>query len=969
MAAPTPVPATAADPDSSWSAPYALPQADEPRLPLAIIAMQAGDVDGFARAYAAADEDERAEIETSLTELLRLADADACRRDFGTFYRYFWPEISPTWPHYSENPGTDALIAHAQAVGEGRINHLAVACSPGLGKSSCWSIAFPAWMWARNPAWRALCASHTIGLQQMHAATFYNLVVSDKYKRLFPEVELASSAVTRLTTTAGGMRASFGCRSDVTGVRADCFAGGTLVSTEWGEIPIGVLHEMHGVVPTPRVWAFDHAAGRPVLREIAATRCLQDRTVVDLSTQSGKLLTCTPDHRIWADGEYRPAEDITGRELSILRRADVKAVRSRDPLHEMLGNNADLHQVPDGVSARWRGARQGTSPCEVGAILRQAVLRDRVLGQPSQDRTDVHTVLGAVLPGAGSSTGDVLARVRSLVEDLARTASEATTSPVRAVPQDVSAWDQPHDVLHQGLREPSALGPDDGHRELPLQGRVQLHQGVQGRDPADLRAGRRVVHDLRGSDDLAAAPASSAPHQRGRALQPPAQPHHVVLDVPHDPSPDHVLGQATVQTDHVTAVCRRGQAVDVYDLQVVGHSNFFAGGVLVHNCGLIDDSLNADDCDNKDAIEDVNNWYGTVWSSRFDDRPGRPAQFVEIQQRLSEADLINHVRNLGAEVLELPAEYDPEHPCRTSIWSDPRTEAGELIAPTILSRERLEKMRVTLGPRNFEGQYNQRPSSRDGRMFKIGMWGWCALTGNGDPHPRRPDKARGGPAHVIGRRRDGGLDVDWVTVSVDPTGGSVSETASALGLGIVAGKGLRTFVLEDRTPGPRGPAQQVDDILRAIVAAAAVIGTPGPKFAVLIEKKALGVGIMAQIESAIADGSRGFDAEGKPVQVPLLWPDGQRIVCTVVGYEPTGKGSKETRANHMEAPVEAGLVQLVDGAPWVPSFLAEFGGFPGTGRDDRVDMLAQAIDHHRPPPQEQTSWADALKKMTGMIRR
>jgi predicted phage terminase large subunit-like protein len=96
-------------------------------------------------------------------------------------------------------------------------------------------------------------------------------------------------------------------------------------------------------------------------------------------------------------------------------------------------------------------------------------------------------------------------------------------------------------------------------------------------------------------------------------------------------------------------------------------------------------------------------------------------RFVVIMQRLHEADLSGHI--LADEEQEyvhlcLPAEYDPEYHCTTPIFSDPRTEKGELLAPEVLSAAKLARIKRKKGPDRYLTQYQQRPTAPDGAVFR-----------------------------------------------------------------------------------------------------------------------------------------------------------------------------------------------------------------------------------------------------------
>lgn len=104
---------------------------------------------------------------------------------------------------------------------------------------------------------------------------------------------------------------------------------------------------------------------------------------------------------------------------------------------------------------------------------------------------------------------------------------------------------------------------------------------------------------------------------------------------------------------------------------------------------------------------------------------------VVIMQRLHENDVAGTIIKLGLpyEHLCLPMEYDPK-PYKASGkiidpnvptkigFVDPRTTDGELLLPERFSREAVEALKVVKGSYGFAGQYQQRPTAREGGLFK-----------------------------------------------------------------------------------------------------------------------------------------------------------------------------------------------------------------------------------------------------------
>ena len=171
------------------------------------------------------------------------------------------------------------------------------------------------------------------------------------------------------------------------------------------------------------------------------------------------------------------------------------------------------------------------------------------------------------------------------------------------------------------------------------------------------------------------------------------------------------------------ASVRRCAAPDlVYNLRVAGNNDYYANGILTHNCQIIDDPLNAKDQFSDAKLEECKFWLDNVMSSRFNDS-AKGARVI-IMQRLSERDLSGHVIAQGGyEHLCLPSEFEPERRCVTSTgWTDPRTEYGELMFEQLFPREVIEKAKVELATYGFAGQHQQRPAPLTGGIWKNYWW-------------------------------------------------------------------------------------------------------------------------------------------------------------------------------------------------------------------------------------------------------
>ena len=127
-------------------------------------------------------------------------------------------------------------------------------------------------------------------------------------------------------------------------------------------------------------------------------------------------------------------------------------------------------------------------------------------------------------------------------------------------------------------------------------------------------------------------------------------------------------------------------------------------------------------------------WWNGSMATRLNDMA--TGHRVVIMQRLHEADLTGDLLAKGGwELLCLPAEFEPERCCSTSIsFRDPRQQRGELLWPDKVSQADLARLKVDLGSYCYAAQYQQSPAPAAAEI-------WIHQT----PGERdcRPSRARG----------------------------------------------------------------------------------------------------------------------------------------------------------------------------------------------------------------------------------
>lgn len=363
------------------------------------------------------------------------------------------------------------------------------------------------------------------------------------------------------------------------------------------------------------------------------------------------------------------------------------------------------------------------------------------------------------------------------------------------------------------------------------------------------------------------------------------------------------------------------------------------------DCIIIDDANDMFEVFSEAKRREVNGKIDHAIWNRVNDQ--RACIRMEMQQRGHIDDATGHLtRKLGTVPsrggimhVPVPMEYDPTLKVETPYgYKDPRKRPGESLHPVRFTKEFLAAERVRLGSFGFESQYNQKPAPVEGNMFKRPWFRFFRPASNRADvvlpdrppgclkradHPaielRERANVSGTDAHWTQR-----LDLDWWCISVDCSFGSTSQSASQVGIGVIAGKQALRYIFDDRTKVRDfdDTCKVIEDLLKAYPAVRRV----------LVENKANGPAVINVMRKRFP----GF-----------------------IGLEP--EGGKTARANAMVPAVESGNVLLLDGAPWVADFVEEICLFDRGPYDDRVDMLSQLMTYAEKGLAVASAW-DAMSR-------
>jgi len=119
----------------------------------------------------------------------------------------------------------EAIAEHLEAVTRGEIQKLLITVPPGSMKSLLTRAFWPTWSWISNPSLRYIGASYAEALAARDNRRAKMIVESDRYRRLFPQVQLSSDQAQKVNfanTETGSMMAT-SVKGRATGERGDVF--------------------------------------------------------------------------------------------------------------------------------------------------------------------------------------------------------------------------------------------------------------------------------------------------------------------------------------------------------------------------------------------------------------------------------------------------------------------------------------------------------------------------------------------------------------------------------------------------------------------------------------------------------------------------------------------------------------------------------------------------------------------------
>lgn len=743
---------------------------------------------------------------------------------------------------------------------------LLIHAPPQMGKSIIVSQRFPAWLLSQKPEHRVKLACYNVTHATRFGRIVRDLMQSKEFADLFPKPDLRLPTICSAEewSTEGRLKKrdsqpsfkALGLATGFVGQGADCFPAGTLIKTEKGMLDIQHLSRLKYL---PNVYAYDHRAGQIVLRRIEATREIFTDELIEIETTAGRKFKCTPNHRIHVEGRgYLAAEALTeGAPLSVC--------------------GADLHEMQQSVLASQFRSSEVAFKGVQGHLLFSGMLARSPRNQERRSLQDLWKAKASHLLV-------LLSKLQGIVKQVLEIAQARAANILRVLLRTVSGDFTPDAVLFTQLRQCSALNEDARRGQFALQGWRELREMVCGNAPVYSSARwAEMCHlpnfreafssALERADSYANKPANSShqprtKRQHGRELD------CALQEVPQEAS--------RLSSDTVAVVRRiRSGRIPVYDIQVEDCCNFFAEGVLVHNCLIVDDPYSSPE----DArSETINAKVHSFWTDTARPRLNDNTNVVVMFHRYTENDLAGFLMETEPDEWELiryagQADGDYEHPVTKKNYPDVLArEEGQYLSPRF-SDGWYEKQQAN--GFTWLSQFQGRPSAKEGAFFTISKFD--------APLSAAPAGLRMVRGWDLASTAGQGDYTAGVKLGVDPNG---------------------TYYVLDVARG-QWSSDQRNAQLRQTTA---------------ID------GRQTKIRLAQDPGQAGKE-------------QAEQLTRMLAGYSVKAErvsGDKITRADGFAAQVNAGNVRLIAGA-WNAAFIEELRQFPNGKHDDQVDAVSDAF--------------------------
>ena len=689
-----------------------------------------------------------------LTDALKFErDKRAAENSLYEFVKQAWHVVEPG-VEFSEGWHLKAICDHLEAVQDRRIRKLLINVPPRHSKSLISAVIFPVWCWLKDPTEKFLTASYSASLSTRDAVKSRRLLQSQWFKDRWPNLTLLSDQNTkqRYENEFTGYRIATSVGSTTTGEGGTillCLHGDTLLECNQGQLSIrDIVQNCRDVL----VAGYDHVTGAKVFCRILRYDENPGKKLLQLTTATGLSVKLTEDHPVFVIGKgYVPASEVMKNDRVLCSvQQGVKPSSKQNCKSEGSSVRQGVPSQTDGEScckSSVCGVREGSKENASASISKRDgyMLLQKMLRKVANWFKQPSVQHGLQAKSKGSmrdlreGTDSHQRSVEQIQAPVLLGMSFGTVQAVSA--ENCANCDQDLPCMREGVFWPSCNDESTNDMQQVMRGETSQQANLRGRQWA-LRAwkllgkisagistrcgfgageGQSRLSDMRSAAGRAPCSTSCTSHRLCEDQQRHEQ-FDNTLPVVSWGDARQFGGTSDLFEDVVEEITSANFVSHVYNLEIEHTHNYFANGVLLHNC---DDAHGAQEAQSDTMRENTLEWLDMAWSTRKNDP--RSSCEIMIMQRLHDMDAAGHMLKQGGwEHLCLPAEYDGVKRKTKLGYYDPRTEMGELLWPNRFGRTELDALKKALGSAYaISGQLQQCPAPEGGGILKtehVQLW-------------------------------------------------------------------------------------------------------------------------------------------------------------------------------------------------------------------------------------------------------
>jgi predicted phage terminase large subunit-like protein len=580
--------------------------------------------------------------------------------------------------------------------------------------SSLSCVAFPAWLWLKDPSLRFISAAVDMSLVLRDSVRTRTVIQSEWYQSKWAEkysLVKGSNQKSFYETNENGYRYATSISAGVVGRRYDillCLPYEETILTNIGPLPIGEIVEKELPV---KVATLNYKTNEIEWSGIGSYQKNPFRPLVRITTEKGSVITCTEDHRIFetTTNSYVEAKNLVPKinKLKTYKNVNRSYLQPNDLQENILKGSKRFEEIKKSLlfSKVFSGIQENfTKEKDYKALLdlpkrnicnsfyyRQVRVLLKKLSRVLSEKKQicVYRQLSSMFRKISST----FLSAKVLFSYLC--GQESPGKYVRGEKFKLQEWGV-YKSLFPLLSEVFTRKHKSQRPELlPTLWANRIRSWYKNAlSPYRLQQAKRLFRKFN-------IPVSILSWQNAWGGR-----------VPQELEPDPIIS--------VERLSREEEFT--YNICVTPHHNYLVvtGDVasVVKNC---DDPHNPKEIVNKAAKDSVWKWWNETVSTRSSSRGKR----VVIHQRLACDDLIGRILETDDcwEVMSFPMEYEANV---FYSWSetnllpnrDPRTEEGELLFPQVKTPRIVKAEKKQLGTYGTAAQHQQRPIPLDGGLIK-----------------------------------------------------------------------------------------------------------------------------------------------------------------------------------------------------------------------------------------------------------